>query len=296
MHRRGSAEPWPPDRASHLRELEVSEADGTVLPESAPDAPETRPAWRGSDHIAYGAVAAAATVLLVLVFSSGRAAASPSTTWQDAVRRLNVDGPIKFGLATVIGLLITAVHRPKLQDPWVTRSMAHAQILLCLSGALMMVLISDSLARAFGIAGAAGLIRFRTPVEDPKDAAVLFLLIALGMAVGIGNYALAGWGAVMLCGLLWALEWAAAHPTRAFLVELVAGSDVFPFPHVQQVFARHNVVVEPREVCGGDPARVKYLAVCRHELSLETLNADLLSAGTSSLRAVAWEPVKKKAR
>ena len=76
----------------------------------------------------------------------------------------------------------------------------HAQILLCVSGAMMMVLINDSLARAFGIAGAASLVRFRTPVDDPRDAAVMFLLIGLGMASGLGAFMLAGGGAAMVVG------------------------------------------------------------------------------------------------
>ncbi len=45
-------------------------------------------------------------------------------------------------------------------------ALEQAQVLLCVSGALMMIIIGSSLARAFGIAGAASIIRFRTPVED----------------------------------------------------------------------------------------------------------------------------------
>jgi hypothetical protein len=35
-------------------------------------------------------------------------------------------------------------------------------------GAMVMVIIGSSVARAFGMAGAAGIVRFRTPVEDPR--------------------------------------------------------------------------------------------------------------------------------
>ena len=62
--------------------------------------------------------------------------------------------------------------------------MEQAQTLLCVSGAMMMIIIGNSLARAFGIAGAASIIRFRTPVDDPKDVTILFLLMGLGMSVG----------------------------------------------------------------------------------------------------------------
>ena len=65
--------------------------------------------------------------------------------------------------------------------------MEQAQTLLCVSGAMMMIIIGNSLARAFGIAGAASIIRFRTPVDDPKDVTILFLLMGLGMSSGLGR-------------------------------------------------------------------------------------------------------------
>ena len=64
--------------------------------------------------------------------------------------------------------------------------MEQAHVLLCLAGALTMLIVGDSLPRAFGIAGAAAIVRFRTPVEDPRDITVLYLLMALGMSAGLG--------------------------------------------------------------------------------------------------------------
>ena len=77
--------------------------------------------------------------------------------------------------------------------------MEQAQTLLCVSGAMMMIIIGNSLARAFGIAGAASIIRFRTPVDDPKDVTILFLLMGLGMSTGLGALAVAGLGTAFLC-------------------------------------------------------------------------------------------------
>jgi anti-anti-sigma factor len=99
---------------------------------------------------------------------------------------------LKLVSAALIGMLVTAIHSPNSTDKPLGRSMQHAQILLCVSGAMMMIIIGNSLARAFGIAGAASIIRFRTPVEDPKDVTIIFLLMALGMACGQGAFAMAG--------------------------------------------------------------------------------------------------------
>jgi hypothetical protein len=96
----------------------------------------------------------------------------------------------KMIAAALIGALVTAIHHPVGRDR--PKSLEQAQTLLCVSGAVMMIIIGNSLARAFGIAGAAGIVRFRTPVDDPKDVTILFLLMGLGMATGLGAFAVAG--------------------------------------------------------------------------------------------------------
>ena len=113
---------------------------------------------------------------------------------------------IKLVAAALIGILVTAVHAPGATDRRAGRAMQHAQILLCVAGAMMMIIIGNSLARAFGIAGAASIVRFRTPVEDPKDVTIIFLLMSLGMASGLGAFAIAGLGAAFLCVFLYVLD------------------------------------------------------------------------------------------
>lgn len=72
---------------------------------------------------------------------------------------------VKLLSAVSIGLLVTLVERHARRDRPLTRSMEQTYVLLCMAGALTMLVIGDSLARAFGIAGAAAIIRFRTPIE-----------------------------------------------------------------------------------------------------------------------------------
>ena len=93
---------------------------------------------------------------------------------------------LKLVASTIIGLLVTAIHQPSPRERPMAKSMEQAQTLLCVSGAMIMIIIGNSIARAFGIAGAASIVRFRTPVDDPKDVTILFLLMALGMSAGLG--------------------------------------------------------------------------------------------------------------
>ena len=193
--------------------------------------------------------------------------------------------------AALIGLLVTAVQREVQRDRPLNRSMEQAQTLLCVSGALMMIIIGNSLARAFGIAGAAAIIRFRTPVDDPRDATILFLLLALGMSAGIGALPVAGLGTLALCVLLPALDWFSGVTPRAASVECTAAGPEFPVQAVRGVFARLNIPADAREFVTGDLARMKYVVSLAPYHRLEDLT-DALVKG-AGLTAVAWDIRKK---
>jgi hypothetical protein len=66
------------------------------------------------------------------------------------------------------------------------REIAQAQMLIAIAGALMVVVIGQSTARAFGLVGLGGFIRFRSGIRDTRDAAGMFVMIGVGMACGLG--------------------------------------------------------------------------------------------------------------
>jgi hypothetical protein len=84
--------------------------------------------------------------------------------------------------------------------------MVQAQVLLCTAAAVITAVIGDSVAKAFGLVGLGGFVRFRSGLKDPRDAAILFLMIGLGMACGHGSLGLAGIGTVFVAGLLLVLD------------------------------------------------------------------------------------------
>jgi hypothetical protein len=253
---------------------------------SPADVTATRSGWAG--WLTTLAVVAVGTLVACVAAFTGRSTLTGSLVWPHVL-----DGPLRLGVAALIGVAVTAVQRRSERAPRAT-SMHHAQILLCVSGAMMMVLIDDSLARAFGIAGAASLVRFRTPVDDPRDAAVMFLLIGLGMASGLGAFALAAGGAAMVGLFLVALTRTSGRSRRSLLVDLVASGPDFPGAHVQRVFARHGASLEIRDAWFGDEARASYLATFAADAPLDVVHADLVAGGTAGLRAVSWEPARKR--
>ena len=201
----------------------------------------------------------------------------------------------KLVAAAAVGLLVTAVGRRYREDRPQTQSMEQAQVLLCVSGAMMMVIIGSSLARAFGIAGAASIIRFRTPVDDPKDITVLFILMGLGMAAGLGAFALAGVGAAFLCVALVVLDRFGGRKPRLMTVELRATGRDFPIGHVEGVFARYGVVFEAREISQGDESVLQYHAKLDPDTALDDVTQALMGDGTAGIQSVVWEVAKRKA-
>jgi hypothetical protein len=199
----------------------------------------------------------------------------------------------KLVAAFLVGLAITVIHRYSRQDPSsLGASMEHAQVLLCVSGALMMIIIGDSLARAFGIAGAASIIRFRTPVEDPKDTIVLFLVLGLGMAAGLGAFAVTGLGTAFFSAVLIYLS--EAHQLKRMMLTLVSSEAYFPKAHVQQVLARFHVQFETYEVLHGSSPAIKYLVVIDPSFPIERASEALKSGEGAAIQSVSWEAVKKK--
>jgi anti-anti-sigma factor len=213
---------------------------------------------------------------------------SAATGWSSPLLEL-----VKLAVAAIVGMLVTVVQRHYRHDRSSNPTLEQAQVLLCVAGALMMIIIGSSLPRAFGIAGAASIIRFRTPVEDARDITVLFIMMGLGMAAGLGGFAVAGLGTLFLCAMFPLLGMFAADRPRQMLVEISAAGREFPVSHVQKVFALNHVVFEPREIEQGDEATVRYLATLGPNDSLEDLTQQLMDGGKAGLKNVSWSPPKR---
>jgi hypothetical protein len=199
----------------------------------------------------------------------------------------------KLVVAALIGLVITAVQRRAFPERIVTPSMEQAQVLLTVAGALMMMVIGNSLARAFGIAGAASIVRFRTPVEDPRDVTVLFLLMGLGMAAGLGAVALAALGTAFLACCLILLVSLGGTGERCVKVTLVANGTTFPSRQVEALLASRRVQLEPLELTVSEAAEMRYRARISRDASLDELSSLLLGNGETGIKSVSWEATRK---
>ena len=123
----------------------------------------------------------------------------------------------------------------------------QAQIMMAIVGALVMLIVGASLARAFAIAGTAGLVRYRAKIDDPKDASVMLSCLAIGLASGVGLLYLAAAGALFIVGVLWALEWREPWPAKKFDLMVSAKAPAALKAEVEALLTRHRIKFELRE-------------------------------------------------
>ena len=122
----------------------------------------------------------------------------------------------------------------------------HSQVLLGIVGALIMLIVGESLARAFGIVGAAGLVRYRARIEDPEDAGVMLSTLGLGLAAGTGLYLLAAFATIFLLVVLWFIE---QHPPKIQISYRLKVSTSEPLklqPKIETVLRNHRLKYELR--------------------------------------------------
>ncbi len=110
-------------------------------------------------------------------------------------------------LAFALGLFIAWVYRSTHRQLTVSFSFVNTLVLLSMLMALVMMVIGNNIARAFGLAGAMSIIRFRTVVKDTRDTAFVFFSLAVGMAAGTGNLKIALFGTGLVGLYIFFLHW-----------------------------------------------------------------------------------------
>jgi uncharacterized membrane protein YhiD involved in acid resistance len=91
---------------------------------------------------------------------------------------------LDLGLAFVLGVVVAAMYSWTHRGMSYSRNMVHSIVLLTMIITMVMLVVGDSVARAFGLVGALAIIRFRTVVRDTRDTTFIFLSLAVGIAVG----------------------------------------------------------------------------------------------------------------
>ncbi len=201
---------------------------------------------------------------------------------EEAVVRL----PIAAGLGALLAF------RPRRRGtPPRTPPVIQTQIILAVVGALVMLVVGSSLARAFGIVGAAGLIRYRAKIEDPKDAAVMLSTLGVGLASGVGLHMLAGFATVFVLALLWVIE--SLEEGRKHFDLTVTGDGVVRLrPNVERILIRYRIGFELRS---SSDTELCYAVSLPLDQSTDRVSDTLLRLAKEHPVAIEWAERKLKA-
>lgn len=108
-------------------------------------------------------------------------------------------------VAFILGLFIAYTYKKTHQGLSYSQSFVLTIIFITIIIGFVMMVIGNSLARAFALVGALSIIRFRTVVKDTKDTAYVFMALAVGMGAGTGNYFIAIYATAFMSGVAWIL-------------------------------------------------------------------------------------------
>ena len=201
------------------------------------------------------------------------------------VAHASVRLPIAALLGTALALRPRRAGSPR-RDP----AVIETQIILAIVGALIMLVVGASLARAFGIAGAANLIRYRAKIEDPKDAVVMLSALSVGLAAGVGLFGIAGIGTLFLVIALWIIEGFETH-VRTFLLSLKLGEGTSKHrAAVERLLQRARTVFELRTTADDE---LVYLVNAGASLKTEELSAALAALAPKEKTQIEWKDEKK---
>lgn len=108
--------------------------------------------------------------------------------------------------ALIFGVIIALVYKKTHRGITYSQSFMTSLVLIVLITATVIMVIGNSLPRAFGLIGAFSVIRFRTPVKDVWDMTFLFLALTLGLASGSGIFPVAIIGLVVISATIFILQ------------------------------------------------------------------------------------------
>lgn len=181
---------------------------------------------------------------------------------------------LNIGLAFVLGLFVVTVYRLTNRNQAMSASFVLTLMILGMVVAMVMMIIGNSVARAFSLVGALSIIRFRTVVKDNRDIAFVFYSLASGMACGVGNYPLAVYGSGLIGLLLLFLDFTGFGSVRrgTFILRCQIVPQDTPFSAMEAILSQYLVSyrqVSVKTLRLGEYVQYTYMVRMRSESQLQ---------------------------
>jgi hypothetical protein len=255
-------------------------------------------------------LSARGAVMLLLVLSAGVTVAAQSTSVVPPPPASQTENEFpEFAPETIAADLRAGLEHVAVRLPWAALlgtalalrprragspprdpAVIETQIVLAIVGALIMLIVGASLARAFGIAGAANLIRYRAKIEDPKDAVVMLSALSVGLAAGVGLFGIATAATGFLVLTLWIIE-GFENRVRTFLLTVKLGEGTSEHRgDVERILKRADAQFELRSTSDEE---LSFLVSAGQSLKMERLTAALSALASAGKAQIEWKEETK---
>lgn len=114
---------------------------------------------------------------------------------------------LNVSVAFVCSVFISLIYRSTYKGTSYSVTYVNSLIAFSMITAIIIMVIGNNLARAFGLVGSMSIIRFRMAIKDTRDIVYIFFSLAIGMATGVGLHAVAITGTLYIGVILFLLSY-----------------------------------------------------------------------------------------
>lgn len=156
---------------------------------------------------------------------------------------------ITIGLAILMGAIISLTYMRTNANTY-SQSFTLTMVVLPVIVAIIILLIGSNVARAFSLAGAFSIIRFRSAPGDPKDISYVLFTMASGLACGVGAFGYAVLFTIILCVLMFVLSYFkfGAKKSQQKLLKVTIPENLSYEEAFDEVFKKFNVEYQLNKV------------------------------------------------
>lgn len=176
-------------------------------------------------------------------------------------------------------------------------SLVQTVIVLPVVIAGVVLIVRDSVALAFSLAGIVAAVRFRNTLRDTKDAVYIFLAIAVGIAAGVQSFSIAFVVSLifaLLVLVLWRFDIGMAPDTERVRGRLVAETTIPTAAHpaiagVLEQYARSWKLIASESAARGITA-LTFLVLLRPRTTPDELVAAVRRDAAGQIASARFEP------
>ena len=180
-------------------------------------------------------------------------------------------------VALVCGLFISYIYHITYRGTSYSSSYVRSLAIFTMITSVVIMVIGNNLARAFGLVGSMSIVRFRMAIKDTQDIVFIFFSLAIGMAAGVGQH-LVAINSTIFIGLvilvLAKIDYAAPHK-REFLLQFHFSSeddDYTPYIDVLKQFCRKYKLINIKSIGDSIVELAYYVTLKKNEQSKKLIN------------------------